>query len=150
MVKDECCVAILKHWSKTVLTWSPNFPWSASSSGPGLKLSLRWKWIRIIDSCTNFTPSKAYDNNLLVCLSGNYQGCTFPYKGHYRQRSEQTFNRALNRCPSLRWKHSDWKLLAHLCSSNGNMTLSCWVLFSVTTTTLIPCPVGRDDIVPLK
>ena len=29
-------------------------------------------------------------------------------------------------------EHRDGKLLAHLCSSNGNMTLSCGVLFSVT------------------
>ena len=28
-------------------------------------------------------------------------------------------------------EHSDWKLLAHLFSSKGNMTLSCGVLFSV-------------------
>ena len=38
-------------------------------------------------------------------------------------RSENTLKRAWNRCP---------KLLAHLCSSNGNMTLTCGVLFSVT------------------
>ena len=25
-------------------------------------------------------------------------------------------------------EHSDWKLLAHLCRSNGNMTLPCGVL----------------------
>ena len=29
-------------------------------------------------------------------------------------------------------EHSDWKVLSHLCSSNGDMTLSCGVLFSVT------------------
>ena len=44
-------------------------------------------------------------------------------------RSEYTFNRAWNWCPSLSW-HSDWKLLSHLCSSNCNMTLSCGI-FSV-------------------
>ena len=48
-------------------------------------------------------------------------------KGTVSSRSEQTFNRAWNRCPILRWK-----LLAHLCTSNGNMSLSCGVLFSVT------------------
>ena len=29
-------------------------------------------------------------------------------------------------------EHGDWKLLAHLCSSNGNMTLSCGLFFSNT------------------
>ena len=29
-------------------------------------------------------------------------------------------------------EHSDWGLLAHLCTSNGNMTLSCGVLIAVT------------------
>ena len=34
--------------------------------------------------------------------------------------------------------HSDWKLLAHSCSSsNGNMTLSCGGLFSVNALTLL-------------
>ena len=34
---------------------------------------------------------------------------------------------------SLRWTQYDWKLLAHVCSSNSNiMTFSCGVLFSVT------------------
>ena len=29
-------------------------------------------------------------------------------------------------------EHSDWKLLAHLCSSNGNMTLKWCIFVSVT------------------
>ena len=44
------------------------------------------------------------------------------------------------------------KLLAHLRSSNDNMTLSCGVMiFShwVNLKTRIPCPVDRDDAVPL-
>ena len=42
------------------------------------------------------------------------------------------------------------ELLAHLCSSNANMTLSRGVLFSVTkTSTPIPCPVDHDNTAPL-
>ena len=38
-------------------------------------------------------------------------------------------HRARNRCPSE--DHSDWKLLAHLCISNGYTTLSCGgIIFS--------------------
>ena len=33
---------------------------------------------------------------------------------------------------NMNTQHSNWKLMAHLCSSNGDMTLSCGVLFSVT------------------
>ena len=46
------------------------------------------------------------------------------FKGSVSSRSEQTFNRAWNRCPSLRWIVTEnyWLIL---CSSNSNMTLSC-------------------------
>ena len=48
-------------------------------------------------------------------------------KGAVSSRSGQTFNRAWNRLPSLR---STQRLkITHLCSSNGNMTLSRGVLW---------------------
>ena len=40
--------------------------------------------------------------------------------------SDQTFIGAWNQCPILD-EHSDWKLLARLYKSNGNMTFSHWV-----------------------
>ena len=67
-------------------------------------------------------------------------GCepTFWRLGHQNtslmclDRSAMAFNMTWNRCPNLLDEHSDWKLLAQLCSSNGNMTLSCGILCSVT------------------
>ena len=53
-------------------------------------------------------------------------------KGTISSQAAQTFNRAWNRCPSYKDETSDLTLLAHLWSSNGNMTLTCGVLFSVT------------------
>ena len=58
-----------------------------------------------------------YWENLLICL---HFGILYVYykiainllKGAISSRLERTFNRAWNRCPSLRLK-----LLAHLCSS---------------------------------
>ena len=42
------------------------------------------------------------------------------------------FQQGMESVSEFRMNNSDWKSLPHLCSSNGNMTLSYGVLFSVT------------------
>ena len=64
--------------------------------------------------------------------------------GAMSSQSEQTFNRAWNRCPSLR-------ITAHLCSNNGNIIFSHCVTGNLKLGTPIPrLAVDCDDILPLN
>ena len=60
----------------------------------------------------------------IVCFIGTL-------KGTILSRSEQTFNRAWNWCPSLRW--TQWlKITASTFMQQQTVIMTLWVLFSVT------------------
>ena len=80
-------------------------------------------------------------------------------KGQYRHNQSRLLTEhGIDVLVQARWLHSDWKLLAHLWNSNGNLwpyhvgiIFSHWVNLKKETTksTLIPCPVDRDDTAPI-
>ena len=81
---------------------------------------------------------------------------TIHIKGTISSRSEQTLNRAWNRCPCLRW--TQW--LKKSCLINAAATVIWPYLYHVgyyfqlsswsKTSIPIPCPVDRDDTIPIK
>ena len=83
-----------------------------------------------------------HDGNAILTVS------TCCLKGQYRHdQSRHSTGHGIG--VAVKDEHSEWKLLARLYSSNGNVTLSCGVLFSVRST-LIPCAVDRDNISRLR
>ena len=88
----------------------------------------------------------------------NIQCCTFlffyccsSYKGTISSEKEQTFNMAWNRCPSLRW--TQWLEITGAFMQQQWSYHAGYYFQSMSksnTTTIIPCPVDRDETVPLK
>ena len=87
----------------------------------------------------------------VTAVASNECTCgTFYLKVQYHHNQSRLSTEHGTSAPvKLKDEHSDWKLLAHLCSSNSNMTLSCVYCFQSLikskTSTPIPCPVDRND-----
>ena len=79
------------------------------------------------------------------------RGSSQLYMPHGRLHSPQTFNRAWNRCHSLKMNTVTENYGLIYASSNGLWPYHVGYYFqSLKTSTPIPCPVDHDDIVPLK
>ena len=71
------------------------------------------------------------EKKLRVYTASEAKGLIVPYYCRYKRGNIITiradFQQGMESVSLFKDEHSDCKLLAHLCSSNGNMALSCGV-----------------------